>query len=595
MSPAEFHLRRGTVAPVATRASLPRVASNFFRICSYKIPHSKPFGICTCKTKNLKSRRISSYKKTYTYSPSPRANPCRQIAPRLSPFSKSSILHSIAEFPFSLASLRSSPPIPRCSPAISRHSLSPSCIQPHLSQNRSQSYRPVEETAKLVPARTAANPTAQPLFLANPDQTKTLTLLYDISRELTSILDREALFRGIAQHVKKIVDYHVFTVMLWNERTQLLEGVFAMHYEDTIASRFRVPLGEGITGSAAAGRVPIRIPDVRLDARYIHCQTADGVRSELVVPLLMQDRLIGVLDLESTEPHAFTEEHERLLSTLAAFIAIALENSRLYQDARQNELRLLAELDTAKEIQRQLLPRGAREVPGLDIAASYVPARELGGDFYDFLPYGNGRLAFVLGDVSGKGTPAALYGSLAIGILREHVVDHPCPPAEMLQMLNGRLYAARLDARFVAMSFALYDAATREMTIASAGAPHPWLVRDGKVEELIIEGVPLGLLPEIEYEILKVNLLPGDLLVFASDGFVESENPQHEEFGNERLSALLSRFSQKDSVEDISGALLLATDEFSGSAPAHDDRTLLVLRVREEVSPADYARMPVIY
>src|SRR5258707_14169158 len=145
------------------------------------------------------------------------------------------------------------------------------------------------------------------------------------------------------------------------------------------------------------------------------------------------------------------------------------------------------------------------------------------------------------------------------------------------------------------MAFALYDASTRQLTIASAGAPHPLLVRDGKVEELIIEGVPLGLLPENEYDIMKVDLQPGDLLVFASDGIVESENPQHEEFGGERLAAILANISLNESVEDVSGAILLATDKFSGSAPAHDDRTLLVLRVREELSPTDYARMPVIY
>src|SRR5262249_41862989 len=455
----------------------------------------------------------------------------------------------------------------------------------------------MEESAKLAPfpLEGDAHPVPQSLFLAFPEQAKTLTLLYDISRELTAILDRETLLSSIAQHVKKLVNYEVFTVMLWNETTQLLEGVFAKHYEDTIVSRFRVPLGEGVTGAAAAARTAVTIPDVRLDPRYIYCETSQGIRSELVVPLLLRDRLIGVLDLESTEPNAFTPEHERLLTTLSAFIAIALENSRLYEDARRNEQRLLGELDTAREIQRQLLPRGAREVPGLDIAASYVPARELGGDFYDFLPYGNGRLALVLGDVSGKGTPAALFGSLAIGILREHVVEHPCPPAEMLQMLNGRLYAARLDARFVAMSFTLYDAATRQLTIASAGAPHPWLVRNGEVQELTIEGVPLGLLPEIEYEVLKVDLQPGDLLVFASDGIVESENSQHEEFGNERFSSILSRVGPNDSVEDVSGSILLATDQFSGDAPAHDDRTLIVLRVREEASPSDYARMPVIY
>jgi phosphoserine phosphatase RsbU/P len=455
----------------------------------------------------------------------------------------------------------------------------------------------MEEFAKLasLPFLGEADPVPQSLFLSFPEQAKTLTLLYDISRELTAILDRETLLRSIAQHVKKLVNYHVFTVMLWNEKTQLLEGVFAMHYEDTIPARFRVPLGEGVTGTAAADRKSIRVPDVKLEPRYIHCDVNHGVRSELVVPLLLQDKLIGVLDLESTVPQAFSSEHERMLTALSAFIAIALENSRMYEEARRNEQRLLAELDTAREIQRQLLPRGAREVPGLDIAASYVPARELGGDFYDFLPYGNGRLALVLGDVSGKGTPAALYGSLAIGILREHVVEHPCPPAEMLKMLNGRLYAARLDARFVAMLFALYDANARQLTMASAGAPHPLLIRDGKVEELIVEGVPLGLLPESDYEVFTLDLEPGDLLVFASDGIVESENPKHEEYGSERLYSLLSTMSKEDSVEDIAGAILLATDEFSGSAPPHDDRTLLVIRVAEEVAAGDFSRMPVIY
>jgi len=454
----------------------------------------------------------------------------------------------------------------------------------------------MDESAKLGPLPlTAEPPVPQSLFLSFPEQAKTLALLYDISRELTAILDRETLLRSIAERVKKLVNYHVFTVMLWNEKTQLLEGVFAMHYEDTIPARFRVKLGEGITGTAAQTRKTLSIPDVRLDARYIHCETGQGVRSELVVPLLLQNRLIGVLDLESAEPNSFTPEHERMLSTLSAFIAIALENSRLYADARRNEQRLLDELDTAREIQRQLLPRGAREVPGLDIAASYVPARELGGDFYDFLPYGNGKLALVLGDVSGKGTPAALFGSLAIGIMREHVVEHPCPPAEMLKMLNGRLYAARLDARFVAMLFALYEADPRRLTIASAGAPHPILVRNGRAEELSIEGVPLGLLPDIEYEVYTLDLLPGDLVVFASDGIAESENPQNEEFGNERLSSILAKTSPADSVEDISGAILMATDEFSGAAPPHDDRTLLVLRVQEEISAGDYARMPVIY
>jgi len=139
----------------------------------------------------------------------------------------------------------------------------------------------------------------------------------------------------------------------------------------------------------------------------------------MVIPLLLQDRLVGVPDLESTQLSAFTMENERMLGIVGSYIAVALENSRLYEQSRDREQRMQHDLDTAREVQRQLLPQDKRTVAGLDIASAYVPARQLAGDFYDFLPYGSGRLGIALGDVSGKGTAAALYGSLTVGILRE--------------------------------------------------------------------------------------------------------------------------------------------------------------------------------
>src|SRR5208282_3146757 len=140
-----------------------------------------------------------------------------------------------------------------------------------------------------------------------------------------------------------------------------------------------------------------------------------------------------------------------------------------------------------------------------------------------------------LGDVSGKGTAAALYGSLAIGTLRELVVDHAQQPSQMLAMLNRRMFGARLDARFIAMLFAVYDAPARRLTLSNAGGPYPLLVRNGKAEEIRIEGVPLGLFPTVEYEETSIDLLPGDVILFASDGILESQNSAQEEFGSERL------------------------------------------------------------
>ena len=455
----------------------------------------------------------------------------------------------------------------------------------------------MESLSNLVPFSLLgdADPVPGSVFVTQPTQAQTLSLLYEISHELTSILDREELLRRIAERVKTLVNYDVFTVMLWDEPAQMLESVFAMRYEDTIPSRFQMPLNQGITGAAAAERRTIRVVDVRLDPRYLQYGNDVEVRAELVVPLLRQDRLIGVLDLESTQPHAFTAEHERLLNILGSYIAVALENARLFEQAKETQVRLQSDLDMAREIQRQLLPSGAREIPGLDLATAYIPARELGGDFYDLLPYGVGRLAVVTGDVSGKGTAAALFGSMAIGILRELVHDTDASASKMLHELNVRLLAARLDARFIAMQFGIYDAARRELNVSNAGGTLPLLVRNGEVTEINVTGMPLGLLPEAEFDEQTLSLMPGDVVVFASDGVQESMNKDQEEFGTDRLKALLSTVAPEDPGYTVAQRIVRATDEHSGAGRMpHDDRTLMILRVTEE-SEADFSKLPIIY
>jgi sigma-B regulation protein RsbU (phosphoserine phosphatase) len=434
----------------------------------------------------------------------------------------------------------------------------------------------MDQSPKLIPFSLLgeADPVPPTGFVTEPKQGETLALLYELSHEITSILDRGELLRHIAERIKKLVDYDVFTVMLWNESTQVLESVFAKRYEDAIPSRVSIPLHQGITGSAAAERRTIRVIDVRLDPRYLQGESGVEVRSELVVPLLRQDRLVGVLDLESTVPNAFSADHERLLNILGSYVAVALENARLFEESRETQL---------------------RDVPGLDLATAYVPARELGGDFYDLLPFGVGRLAIAIGDVSGKGTAAALYGSLAIGILRELVVDREATPAEMLSLLNGRLLAARLDARFIAMHFAIYDAALRELSIANAGGTLPLLIRGGEVTEIDVRGVPLGLLPNTEYDEIRLALSPGDIVVFASDGVHESMNTDLEEFGSDRLKDLLAKVVVADPGYTIAQRIVKATDEFAGvGRPPHDDRTLLILRVTDE-GAADFSKLPIIY
>ena len=271
------------------------------------------------------------------------------------------------------------------------------------------------------------------------------------------------------------------------------------------------------------------------------------------------------------------------------------ELTRLYHQARENEARLVDDLDIAREVQQQLLPRVTRPFPGFDLAAACVPAHELGGDFYDFLPYGSGRLALALGDVSGKGTAAALLGALTIGVLRADTVDHAHAPAAVLATLNERINAARLNTRFVAMLFAVLDSTARQLTIANAGNPYPLIMRRGKIEEIPISGIPLGLLPSTRYEPVSLDVQRGDTVIFVSDGILECQSSKHEAFGAERLAAVLISLPSNASAEEISSAILNATDAFSGQSCAlHDDRSLIVLRVTEESSP-DRSQLPVIY
>lgn len=272
------------------------------------------------------------------------------------------------------------------------------------------------------------------------------------------------------------------------------------------------------------------------------------------------------------------------------------ELTRLYHQACENEARLVDDLDIAREVQQQLLPRVTSTFPGLDLAAACVPAQELGGDFYDFLPYGTGRLALALGDVSGKGTAAALLGALTIGILRAHTVDHPHAPAAVLATLNERINAARLNMRFVAMLFAVLDSTARQLIIANAGNPYPLLMRKGKIEEIPVSGIPLGLMAGTRYEPVSLDVQLGDTVIFVSDGIVESQSSKHEAFGAERLAAVLVSLPPDAPAQAISSAILNGTDVFSGQSCAlHDDRSLIVLRVTEESSPPDRSQLPVIY
>ncbi len=407
-----------------------------------------------------------------------------------------------------------------------------------------------------------------------------LRLLAEAASDLNSSLELEQVFQSIARRVYRMVESHLFCIMLWNKDAKVLEHSYSLKAGEPVQQDGGFPLGHGISGTAALLRQPVRVGDVSRDSRYVRFRHAEvDIRSELAVPLLFQNRLVGVLDLESTELDRFTEEHEQLLVALASQIATALVNARLYRELQRKEQRLARDLDTARKIQRGLLPESAPRLPGLDLGMAFAPARVLAGDFYDFLPYVDGRLALAVGDVAGKATPAALYGSLAVGIMRGHVVEHSFEPAQMLNHLNEHLCRVHAENRFLAMVFGLLDPRDRSLTLASAGFPFPRLVRAGRLETVPVAGLPLGLFAEARYEDLRLQLQPGDVVVLCSDGLEDCLYAQGDTVSVGKLDFWVRELSQRSAQEIADELIMISEPVAAGRQEATDDRTLIVIKV----------------
>ncbi len=369
-------------------------------------------------------------------------------------------------------------------------------------------------------------------------QAQMLEVLNEISRELTSILELDPLFERIGQLLRRLIDYQMFSILLVDEAEQVFDVRVSVRFGERVDTALRVPLADGLVGRAVRERMLLNIPDVRKDARY-KMVNAD-TRSEMVVPLIYKNKVIGVLDLEHTRPGFFNEEHERVMMTMAATVAISIENARLYQRVAQQEQRLENDLAMAREVQLRLLPQKKPQHAHADFATRFLPARMIGGDLYDFLRYDEFRTGIALGDASGKATPAALYSALVSGIMRAGAPQCPTP-AEMLKLLNESLQERQMDAQYITMVYAVWNDEDQTLQIANAGAIQPLFCRGGEVETIQAEGFPLGLFPDASYEQFTLSTRPGDAIVFFSDGIVDAQNVAGEMFGDQRLMALVKK------------------------------------------------------
>ncbi len=414
------------------------------------------------------------------------------------------------------------------------------------------------------------------LYRRSLRQARTLQILNEISRELSSVLVLNELLRKIGTLTKRLVDYHRFGVLLADDQARTFNAVLSVKQDERMPEKYTVSFDQGIVGAAASLRRPVVVADVSKDPRYI-CVNPE-TRSEVAVPLIYRDRVIGVIDLESPQPGYFHEDHVRILSTLAPQIAIAIENARLYERVARSEARLERDLRRAQEIQMHLMPGIAPALPGLVVALAFHPARELGGDLYEFLAYGKDRHVIAVGDVSGKGAPAALYGAMASGTLRSLAPQKLLPP-DMLKRLNVLLLERKIEGHFITLTYAIWEPRTKSLRLANAGMPLPILVRRGQCRPIRAEGVPLGLLEHTEYQEAAVTLESGDLLAMFSDGIIEAANPQQEEFGTRRLENVLRQNASRP-PQEIVDRTFEEVRKFEGGRPVRDDQTLVLLKVR---------------
>jgi phosphoserine phosphatase RsbU/P len=419
------------------------------------------------------------------------------------------------------------------------------------------------------------------LFESERSYSATLETLAEIGREVASILDLDQLLERIATLARRVIEYRTFGILLLQKEVDALEIRFAIRFGDRTKLP-KVKLGEGIVGYAALHKQPVLVPDVSKDPRYI--AVVPDARSELAIPLLVKDRCIGVFDLESPELDAFNKHHVEILTLLASQAAVAIENARLYETIRRNEERLERELRFAHQVQQTLLPTGpAQRLRGVDVAARFMPAFELGGDLHDLLsPEPNG-LVVAVGDVSGKGLPAALYSVFAGELLRSRTFrrryqPERATPAGVLASMNSILYERQLEQYYCTVCYASFDFKRRVVTIANSGLPYP--IRSTRTGCSLIEipGLPLGAFPGSTYDEVAVDLQPGDLYVFCTDGVYEAFGENEEEFGVERAMAIVQE-NRERSAKDIADAVFAAVVDFRGDRPQGDDMTVVALKM----------------
>jgi len=413
------------------------------------------------------------------------------------------------------------------------------------------------------------------LFETARQEAEERRVLYEIGTSISSSLNLKEVLDLIIDSIKKVVPYDAAGFFLIKRGTNEIESRVERGYPPGVHDLVGLKVGKGLLGAAAKEGKPIIVSDVARDSRYIMARP--GTRSEVIVPLVSKSEIIGVFNLECDQLCSYGQREMELLSSFASQAAIAIENARLFEEVREKK-HLEEELAVARDIQLSFLPKQDPEIPGFQIAGAALPSERVGGDYYDYISIADGQLGLVIGDVSGKGMPAALImASFRASLIAE--IRNNYSIATILSKVNALQFESTEAASFVTAVYGVLDTQNRILTYSNAGHNYPlWVRATGGIRVLETGGTVLGAFPDSAYEQERLDLVPGDVLVFYTDGVTDARNGDQEMFGEERLLDLVQT-ERGRSAGEIRQAVLSAVNAFVHGAPQFDDITLIVLKV----------------
>jgi sigma-B regulation protein RsbU (phosphoserine phosphatase) len=399
--------------------------------------------------------------------------------------------------------------------------------------------------------------------------------LLEVEKSLSSSLDLDEVLELILDSLLKVVKYNAAVIFLIDRRKQEIEHIKARGFEPALEPDLQLKIGQGLAGWAAQTQKSLIVPNVKEDPRYIEARVE--TQSGMVVPIMTNQRIIGVFSIESNELNAYDEDDLELLDAFASLAALSIERARQHKEILEKR-KLEEEISIARRIQKTFLPNKQPQMPGFDISGINIPSEKVGGDYYDFIPIIENQAGIAIGDVSGKGIPAALImASFRASLIAE--IRNNYAIRSIMFKVNNLLFESTESDIYVTAVYGVLDTKNKIFTFTNAGHNAPiFRHADGRMEYLLEGGVALGTFENSKYEERPLGLYSGDIIVFYTDGVTEAKNEKEEEFGTKRLKQAIND-SYHLSAPEIQNNIHQAVKDFTGDLPQADDLTMIVIKV----------------